>query len=110
MKSFLNKLNNKIIIQNYIAINNDGAITFEWQTEAIPEIWACIQPISGRIDDTLYKINTKLSHIITIRYLNNISINDRIIYNNRIFFIKYIINIEEKNKYLDIYCEEDIFN
>lgn len=110
MKSFLNKLNNKITIQNYIAVNNNGSITFEWQTENNSEIWACIQPTSGLIEDNFCKINTKLSHVITIRYLNNISINDRIIYNNRIFYIKYIINVEEKNKYLTIYCEEEVFN
>lgn len=46
---------------------------------------------------------------LRLRYYPNISISDRIIYNDRIFdIIPPVKNINEKNRYLEIIAEEEI--
>lgn len=45
---------------------------------------------------------------ITIRYRKNMATNMRIIYDGRVFNIRRIINIEEKNRLLRLIAEEGV--
>ena len=87
-------------------INSDecGGQNIVWSL--YKNIWGDIQPVSVVNDNSNYISETKITHKIVIRYFNEIDNNMRIIYNNRIFNIKYILNIKEQNKYLEILCEE----
>ena len=71
-------------------------------------IWGNITPISAINEFSNYISETKITHSIIIRYLNKVDINMRIVYNDRKFTIKSIINMDEKNKYNKIMCEEII--
>ena len=61
-----------------------------------------------KLEFSNYISETKITHSIIIRYLNKVDINMRIVYNDRKFTIKSIINMDEKNKYNKILCEETI--
>lgn len=71
-------------------------------------IWGNITPISVTNDFSNYISETKITHSIMIRYFNKIDINMQISYKDRKFIIKSIINLEEKDKYYKILCEEII--
>lgn len=51
-------------------------------------------------------VMTKAYYIITIRYLKQLNIRLRINFNDRIFEIKRIINIDEASKFLQIIALE----
>ena len=99
------KLNKKLIFEKP-NINSDecGGQNIVWSL--YKNIWGDIQPVSVVNNNSNYISETKITHKIVIRYFNEIDNNMRIIYNNRIFNIKSILNIKEQNKYLEILCEE----
>lgn len=99
------KLDKRITIQNkQITQDNFGGEIISWKDYKI--IWANICPKSLKNSVNYFKFETNITHIITVRFLNEIDINFRILYNDRIFNIKSIINIKEKNQYYEILCEE----
>lgn len=101
------QLNKKLTFEKPI-INSDecGGQSIVWRV--YKKIWGDITPISVAYNYSNYISETKATHKITLRYFNDIDSTMRIVYNNRIFSIKYILNIKEQNKYLEIICEEII--
>lgn len=69
-------------------------------------MWGSVD--SGSTDNKFGKVNTNITYLIIIRYNDNIIVAQIIAFNNRYFYINYILNSNEANKYLEIYCEEKI--
>ena len=53
-------------------------------------------------------VQEKVTHEVTIRYMNNISTNSRVTYGSRNFNIKGIINVDERDRFLKLFCEEGV--
>lgn len=105
MKNYLNDMNKKLTFQYLEDIENqDGSRTQLWKDKTT--LWGSITPLNGKINPEYGKLNTTITHLIIIRFNKNINANQRILFNNRYFYINFILNIEEKNKFLEIYCEE----
>lgn len=101
------KLNKKLNFEEKNIISDEcGGNNVIWSL--YKTIWGNISPISASNEFANYNSNTKINHVVTIRYLNKINENMRIKYNNRIFYIKSIVNVKEKNIYYEILCEENI--
>lgn len=99
------RLNKRIEIQeNTTTSDGFGGFTNSWTK--LKEIWAEIKPINIYNTFEANKVQEKISHIITIRYCSELTINHRIKYQNRIFNIQGIINPLEKNKIMEIETEE----
>lgn len=89
--------------------------SIEKNTDSIPvEVWTELlktraKIINGNGDEYSKALGTgsKSEKTFYIRYTQKylLSDKDRIIYNNHAFNIKYINNIKEMNKYLEIRCE-----
>jgi SPP1 family predicted phage head-tail adaptor len=71
-------------------------------------VWASVEPKSGRETVEADKDHPELTHIITIRYLKNVTPDMFIQYKNRLFNIKSTRNIREDNEMLEISCTEKI--
>lgn len=69
-------------------------------------VWAKIEPLSGREFFEAQQMNAEITHRITMRYMKGLNPKMRIMYGERIFDIKTILNIEEKNIELQILCKE----
>jgi SPP1 family predicted phage head-tail adaptor len=69
---------------------------------------AFIKPMTGSERLHNQRLESKLSHRVFIRYISDILNTDRINYNGRHFQIRAIINIEERNKWLELHCEEGV--
>ena len=69
-------------------------------------IFADIRPQSG--DETFRqgKVQEKLTHNIIIRYRTGVTTAQRILYDSRIFNIRSVINIDERNRFLMLKCVE----
>jgi len=53
-------------------------------------------------------LQEKVTHEVTIRYMTNIDTNSRITVGTRKFNIKGIINVDERDRFLKLLCEEGI--
>ena len=77
-----------------------------WATHLQP--YAYIKPVSGFERLQAMKLEATISHKIYIRYVADISPNDRIVFNSRTMQIRAIINIEERDKWLELTCDEGV--
>ena len=71
-------------------------------------IYANIKPLKA---DSTYRqgiVQEKVTHEVTIRYMDNISTNHRISFGSRLFDIKGIINIDERDRFLKLLCAEGV--
>lgn len=83
-----------------------GGGTNAWADYA--EIRAFIKPISG--SERLYsmRLEANVTHRIFIRYRDDLTTKDRISYKGRLMQIRALINLEEANKFIEIYADEGV--
>lgn len=70
------------------------------------EAWAEMKPLRGTEFLEYYKDANALQYKVTIRYRKGITEKDVLVYGRRQFEINSIININEENVALEIYCTE----
>ncbi|MGG7058712.1 phage head closure protein [Clostridium tertium] len=103
------ELRHRIIIQKLKSPSNDyGEIEVNNQEtwSDIATVRAGIYPISGKEFFAAETVNSEITHKVKIRYIEGLSPNMRIKFNNRIFSIESIINFQEKNIELQLLCKE----
>lgn len=83
-----------------------GALVDTWGTHAT--WWAQIIPTTGREYVESGKVSSEVTTRMRGRYLNGISPVMRVKYGTRIFSIVAIINIDERNKEIEILAKEVI--
>jgi len=99
------ELRHQIEIQRYTETTNDfGETLKQWTT--IYTVKASVSPISAREFFASEKVNTEVTHKVFMRYVSGLTPADRILFNDRIFNIKSIINYKEKNISLQLLCTE----
>lgn len=74
----------------------------------IRTVWASVEPKSGREYIEAEKEHPELTYIITTRYMEGITPDMYIQYRDRLFNIRSIRNIREKNEMLEMSCTEKI--
>ncbi len=81
-----------------------------WGTAAT--IWGAVESLSGILpgrefyDSAL--INSEVSSRIVIRYTSDIKPNYRIVFGSRTFQIKSVIDIDERNKEMNVMVTEEV--
>lgn len=87
--------------------SDSGATINNWST--VVQMWARIEPLSGKEPYIVQQFEGKVMHKVTIRS-NSLSVTAtpkmRITYAGRIFNIKSVLNIEERGKELIFVVEE----
>lgn len=72
-------------------------------------VWAMIKPVSARLPQHGDKLEHLITHDVIIRWNSATSVvatSDIVVYNNREMKIEGIINIEERNEWLQLRCIE----
>jgi len=101
------ELRHKITIQELQRTPDGyGGYTETWND--IATVWARIQPLRGDERYQAQQVLSTLSHKIILRYLNGVKPQMRVLYGSRIFHIVSVINVEKRNKVLELLCEEEI--
>ena len=72
----------------------------------LTKLYASIKPVSGQEKYRQGQVQESVTHHITIRFRKDIGTNYRIQYDDRNFNIKHIRNIDERNRYLLLVCNE----
>ncbi len=103
--NFINKLNKKLELQELIKMP-DGAGGFIQKWNKIKDVWGNIELVSNTTNTTFNILEIKATHVITIRKFNNINLNMRFIYDNSVYNIKYIDNLNKN--FTEIICERII--
>lgn len=103
----LKDLNKRISIKSNDSIP-DGAGGFVEGQKLIANVWGDIKGLSGREQWQAYQKDSEVSNKIRIRYRKDIDRTSIIEYKGRTFEIQYIINLNEENKFLDLFCIEKV--
>lgn len=103
-------LRHRISIEKMIKVK-DGMGGFKPSTyTAFATVWAFVQPLQSKTDKEAYQsqqIQAKLSHKITIRYLQGVTPDMRVNYQGRVFNIQSIVNVDERNREMILNCVEE---
>ena len=89
----------KVAVERY-ATTSDGMGGTTTVYNKIADVWCNIKPLSGHKRLEFGKLDSTVTHEITMRYRENISDQDRVKYNGRIFTLKFQINEGEENSFI----------
>jgi SPP1 family predicted phage head-tail adaptor len=100
------KLDKRIVIEEQSGTTQDefGAVVENWT--ALLGADASIVPLQGFERYAAQQANSTVSHKITMRYRDGIDAKKRVKFGIRIFDIEAVINLEEKNRWLELSCTE----
>lgn len=84
--------------------NAQGGIVEEWGLEA--NRWAAIEPISGREFFEASRVDSDVTHKITMRQYDGLTTSHRITYGSRTFYIEAVLNEEERDWKTVAMCRE----
>jgi SPP1 family predicted phage head-tail adaptor len=101
------KLRHRIAIEQVAETQDpDGSVIETWSTFA--NAHASIEPISGREYFAAQTTQADVTHRICMRYLAGLIPKMRVKYGLRIFDILSVINVNERNRELQLMCKESI--
>lgn len=101
------KLIRKVLIEYKTQLADAyGSLVDTWGTHAT--WWAAIIPVTGREYVSDGKVNSEVTTRMRGRYLNGITPIMRVKYGTRIFSIVAVINIDERNREIEILAKEII--
>jgi SPP1 family predicted phage head-tail adaptor len=96
-----------VTIQEAVESTNGVGETVEtWTT--LDEVWASIEPISGREFQAVQQIAAETTHKVTIRYLAGVTPKHRVLFGSRVFDILAVRNVEEVGRITDLLCRERV--
>jgi len=81
-----------------------GGYTRSWQD--VVELWAEIKPISGNEKLFGNKIQPEVTSKLILRYRNDVTSGMRFLLGDRVFNIRYVINVGENNELLELLVDE----
>ena len=85
----------------------DGSKGFTVEWTFVAEVWASVEPVSGRERFFSQQIKAEVTHKVKIRYKSGITEAMRILHRERVFLIESIIDINERQEFIEIRCMEE---
>lgn len=104
----IGRLDKKVTFCRYSEEENELKQLQQQLKTVIKNIWATVEPKSGREYIEANKERPELTYIITVRYREDITPDMFIQFKGKLFEIRAIRNIREKNEMLEITCVEKI--
>ena len=80
-----------------------GGITDAYTT--LVNLWAAIEPKRGNESLQQGQVKEQTTHLFTIRYRKDIGTNFRILYDEDYYNIRYIKNVDHRDRFLELECE-----
>lgn len=99
------KLRHRVYLQSKSATRDSyGAEVVTWVTEKT--VWAAIEPLFGREYFLAHQTQADVDYRIRIRYYDGLRPDWRILFGTRIFEIKSVINMVERDREMILMCKE----
>lgn len=99
------RLRHRITLQRLSSTQNTVGEKIDNYTD-VTTVWGEVKPFRGSEVFENYKEFGELTHKITIRYYQGLDRTWRIKFDGRIFRIVSVVNIEERDVYMEIVCKE----
>lgn len=103
------QLRHRIEIQRHTIVGYDPANMpiMDWGTLA--EVWGAVEPVSGKEYWARVQVQAETTHKITLRWPGfEIKPTDRILFEDRILEIEAVLNLEERNQWVELMCKEKL--
>lgn len=99
------RLRHRVTIEK-LTVGRDsiGGVTEVWSPFATR--WAEVAPLRGREFFAAEQVNAEVSHRVTLRFLPGVVAKMRVNFGGRILTIEAALNIEERNRELQLMCLE----
>ena len=109
-KNFAGLAKHRVIIESFTPTPDDyGGRSVAWST--LLTAWAIVEPLSGREVFAYEQLQSQVNYRFTLRF--NAALTDtqvvgkyRVNYDSRVFDIKYVRNIIEADKFMELYAQE----
>lgn len=73
-----------------------------------PKVWASIEPLSSDEKFRMNRLESEITHRITIRYRKDITRSNRLRYRGREFQIEIAVNWQERDRFLVLIVKEEV--
>jgi SPP1 family predicted phage head-tail adaptor len=104
------KLNKRVSLEQSVAgspaVNDFGEPVVVW--EELAEVWAAMEPLTGREFWAQQQVQSEITVRIRIRYRSDVLAGMRVVYNTAVYMIKNIIDPLEKHEELHLMCSEGV--
>lgn len=98
----------KITIQEFVEEVDEYGTPIESGWQDVMTVWASIEPIRGSEYIQLQNTQAELSARIRMRYRPDITPAMRVLYQDRVFDIQSVIDINEQHTHLELMCVEKV--
>ncbi len=101
------RLNTKIIIESVArSVDSVGDTTDIWSTYAT--VWAEVRPQSGNEFFKAREVNSELTHVITMRWIDGITTKMRINNGGAYYDILSVFDPTTRKREMRLYCREQL--
>jgi SPP1 family predicted phage head-tail adaptor len=95
----------RLVIQNKVTTSDGQGGSIETWPDG-DTIWASVTPLKGYEKFQAMQMQTPNTHKIMTRYRDDITTASRLTLDGRIFWVKEVVNVEERNRFLQIQAIE----
>ena len=86
-------------------VSGVGVSVEKW--EAVGIYWAFVQPVTARQFVANDQLRGEISHTVRMRFIEGVTLADRLNYQGRVLNIASIINVRERGHELELLCTEE---
>lgn len=99
------RLRHRVIIQSAVEARNAyGEAIKTWSTVAT--VYASVEPIRGREMFDAEQVQSEVTHRVRLRYRPGLTSQMRLLFNARTFEVQTVINVNERNREVQLMCKE----
>lgn len=105
LKVKVGELRHRVTIQATTAVQDTSASYAEsWNDVAT--VWARVRPMNGREYYAMQQAQSSVSHEVVVRFRRGVTTANRLKLDSRIFDIEGVVNYDERNEWMILYCTE----
>lgn len=84
--------------------NGYGEAVKTWST--VTTVWASVEPLRGRELFDAEQVQSEISHRVRVRYSGSVTPQNRLLFGSRVLEIQAVINVNERNREMQLMCKE----
>ena len=74
----------------------------------VATVWGRVEPLTGGERLRAMQLEDRVTHRVTIRYRDAITAKQRLVFGQRVFNIRAVLNLGERSRWLELLCEEGV--
>lgn len=105
----IGELRHRVVVENPTRVKDtEGGYTDTWAAASPSPVWARIAPATARAIERQAgaKIEGPIDSLVTMRYHAGVSTETRLTFGTRKLFVRGVQNVDERDRYLVLACEE----